>query len=185
MKMLTLSIAVWCLASLTASAGLDRYAETPGYIDLGDLRQFESGNAVTEVIIPNTLIRMVAAMTRKEEPQFAEMLEHLDLVHVHAIEVKDPEIGGVTEHMTALTDRLDKEGWDVLVRMREGDEQNHVYILPGGEEGIRGLCVLALDGSEAVFVTIVGRIDLDMLSRLGEQFDIPGLEDVAEDVMEP
>jgi hypothetical protein len=170
-------IALWSATTMTATAGLDRYVNVAGYLDLGDLRQFESGNSVTEVIIPNTLIRMVATMVRKEEPQFADMLRHLELVHVHAIEVADDSLETVTAHITGLSERLDKAGWDVLVRMREGDEQNQIYVLPEGEEGILGLCVLALDGAEAVFVNIVGKIDLDMLGRLGEQFDIPGLDD--------
>lgn len=167
----------WCASALAATAGLNRYVDTPGYVDLGDLRQFESGHAVTEIIIPKTLIRMVAAMVRKEEPQFAEMLKHLELVHVHSIEVKNQQLSAVDEHINTLSDRLDRDGWDVLVRMREDDSQNQIFILPADEDGIRGLCVLFLDGSEAAFVNIVGRIDLEMLSRLGEQFDIPGLDE--------
>lgn len=178
MKRLSLSIVVLGLAALPSGAALKEFAGTPGYLDLGDLRQFETGNAVTEVIVPQSLIRMVSAVVRKEEPEFGAMLKQLDLVHVHTIEFDEDAGSGIRDHMDTLSARLDEDGWDPLVRMREGDDQNHVYLFPDAEDGVRGLCVLALDGSEAIFVNIVGTIDLEMLSRLGDQFDLPGLDAV-------
>jgi len=182
MKRMTIIIAALCSATLAVGAGLDQFAGEAGYVDLGDLRQFEEGNSVTEVIVKDNLIRMVAAVVRKEEPEFAEMLSKVKLVHVHVVEASDSNMAGLSKHIEGINAQLDGSGWDVMVRMREGDEQNHIYILPEGDTSIRGLCVLATDGNEAVFVNIVGTIDIDMLTRLGEQFDIPGMEDVEEAV---
>jgi len=180
MKRMSIIIATLCAATLAVGANLDQFADEPGYIDLGDLRQFEEGNSVTEIIVKDNLIRMVAALVKQEEPEFAEMLARVKLVHVHVVEVSESNSAGLSGHIDSINDQLDESGWDVMVRMREGDEQNQIYILPEGDTSVRGLCVLSTDGSEAVFVNIVGTIDIDMLTRLGEQFDIPGLGDVGE-----
>ena len=52
-------------------------------------------------------------------------------------------------------------------------------IRTSGEELIEGLVVTQVQkNGEAVFVNIVGDINLETISRLGSKFDIPGIDDL-------
>ncbi len=51
----------------------------------------------------------------------------------------------------------------------------NVYLKPTSD-GFSGLTVLTMDNNEAVFVNIVGNINLEAISKLGERFDIPELD---------
>ena len=47
------------------------------------------------------------------------------------------------------------------------------------EETIEGLVVTQVEkGGEAVFVNIVGDINLETISKLGSKFDIPGIDEL-------
>jgi hypothetical protein len=84
-----------------------------------------------------------------------------------------------TEVTNATTAELDKKGWERIVRVREEDENVDIYLLPSeGYESILGIVVMVAENEEAVFVNIVGEINPDDVSRLGDQFDIDELHDV-------
>ena len=63
-----------------------------------------------------------------------------------------------------------------MVRARERDEQVHVYI-KSTKDKINGRVIMAVEyGDEVAFVNIVGEFDLNSIARLGDKFDIPGLD---------
>ena len=77
---------------------------------------------------------------------------------------------------------LKKKGWVRLALVR--DEESEVYVLVRNrEERIEGLTVLVVDESDGslVFANVVGMIDLAKIRELGEQMDIPGLENIEVD----
>ena len=41
----------------------------------------------------------------------------------------------------------------------------HIYLLPKGDQGLSGLCVLVQDQAEAAFINIVGNVSLDSLTE--------------------
>ena len=55
----------------------------------------------------------------------------------------------------------------------------HALVL-SDEDTIRGLVVMVVspDDGEVIFTNIAGTIDLRQLARLGEAFDLPGLDDL-------
>ena len=74
---------------------------------------------------------------------------------------------------------LMKKDWDRIVKTKSRGEVANVYVKTAGDEEFVGLTVVAIDtGGEAAFVNIVGNIDIETLGRLGEKFDIPGIDDI-------
>jgi hypothetical protein len=73
-----------------------------------------------------------------------------------------------------------KKNWVRLAKVRDGSEQVSVLIL-NDETSIRGLTVMVSDsgpGGSFVFANVAGLIDLAAIQRLGEQMNIPGLDQI-------
>lgn len=181
-KIILLGVLIFSAGLATARANLlEIYKDDPGFADFGNLREFENDGAVTEVILRHRLISMVAAMTKKHDPQLASMLEQLRLIYVHTLKVDENNEKQLHETMKNLNQKLQDDGWEVIVRVREEKEENNIYILPKGEM-IEGLCILSIEGEEVTFLNIVGTIDLNMLAQLGEKFDLPTLDGISEEI---
>ena len=159
--------------------GQDGYSNEPGYFDFGDLTVFEKGDGVTEVFLESNILNMVAAITEDEEPELSKMLSGLKLVKVNVFEVSDKNETILKSKIEELNGKLTSRKWDRIVRSRGGNEIVNVYIKTSGKSAIDGLVVTTIDkDGEAVFVNIVGNIDLKKIGRLGARFDIPSLDKI-------
>ena len=80
------------------------------------------------------------------------------------------------ERVTNMGKKLDREGWEKIVRVRDEGEQVFIYMKTTGET-IDGLVVIAVEyGDEAAFVNIVGDINPESLELLYGRFSIPELD---------
>ena len=155
------------------------YSREPGYFDFGDLTVFEKGDGVTEVFLESNILNMVAAITEDEEPELSTMLSGLKLVKVNVFEVSEKNESALKDRIDGLNKKLTSQKWDRIVRSRGGDEIVNVYIKTSGKSNIDGLVVTTIENEgEAVFVNIVGNIDLKKIGKLGAKFDIPSLEKI-------
>lgn len=155
------------------------YSNEPGYFDFGDLTVFEKGDGVTEVFLESNILNMVAAITEDEEPELSKMLSGLKLVKVNVFEVSDKNETAIKNRIEKLNEKLTARKWDRIVRSRGGDEIVNVYLKTSGKSAIDGLVVTTIEnGAEAVFVNIVGNIDLKKIGKLGAKFDIPSLDKI-------
>jgi hypothetical protein len=172
---------LWFIFIFTISAAAQNdYNNEPGYFDFGDLTGFEHGDGVTEVFLESNILQLVAAVTEDEEPELSAMLNGLHLVKVNVFEVSDKNEKGLRSKINDLDSKLVSQKWDRIVRTKGGEEAVNVYIkTSGGKKNIDGLVVTTLDKSgEAVFVNIVGTIDLKKIGKLGAKFDIPSLDKI-------
>ncbi len=167
------------LISFTAFAQND-YSKEPGYFDFGDLTSFEQGDGVTEVFLESNILQLVAAVTEDDEPELSAMLNGLQLVKVNVFEVSDKNENGIRNRISDLDSKIVSKKWDRIVRTKGGNELVNVYIkTANNKKDIDGLIVTTLDsGGEAVFVNIVGKIDLKKIGKLGAKFDIPSLDKI-------
>lgn len=155
------------------------YTSEPGYVDFGELAEFETGEAVTEVYIDETLLQMVAKMTKEKEPEMADLLHGLKLVKVNSYEISDENENEILNRMEIVAQRLNDTNWQRIVRRKAKDETVYVYVRTGSADKFTGLVVLAFDKpGEAAFVNIVGDINLESIGRLSNKFDIPALDKV-------
>lgn len=154
------------------------YTVHPGYVDFGDLKPFETGDKETEVLIEEKLLKMVSKLTQKQDPELEELLSGLKLVKVNAFEYDKKDKNKILQRINEVDDNLMKSNWDRIVKIRGTEENTNVYIKSNGDL-IDGLVVTTLEpNGEAVFVNIVGTIDLAVIGKLGNKFDIPSLDKV-------
>ena len=181
MKVKTLlSIALIFIATLTF-AQKSNYTKYKGFVDFGNLEKFETSEEVVEVLIEEHLLRMVSKMAGKNEPELSKVLDGIKLVKVHTFGISDENYTELANIVKSLDKKLMNNGWDRIVKTRSNKEVVSVFILTSDEEKIDGLVVITVEkGREAVFVNIVGDIDLETIGELSDKFDIPSISDLNE-----
>jgi len=180
MKTNSLIISVLMLIfCVSLSAQKKDYTKYAGYVEFGDLSAYEDGGEVTEVLIEEHLLKMVAKIAVNEEPEMGEVLKGLKLVKVHTFQVTEANYESLKTKITSINESLMSNQWDRIVRTKSNKEMVNVFIKTASEESIEGLVVTMVEKSgDAVFVNIVGDINLETISRLGDKFDIPGIDDL-------
>ncbi|HYE96082.1 MAG TPA: DUF4252 domain-containing protein [Rubricoccaceae bacterium] len=171
--MTRIALLALALAGLLAAPGAR--AQT---FDLAGIQQLFSGEPKVEVNLRGSLLRLVAEASRREEPEFASMVENLQGIFVRQFALQDAR-AGLADRVRGFARSMEGDGWETLVRAREDDGGDvYVYLRPQGDL-INGLVVMALDPAEgeATFVQIVGRIDPAQIGRLGSRFGVDELED--------
>jgi hypothetical protein len=162
--------------SVALLAQKNDYTNYKGYVDLGSFDSFDESEEFTEVLIEEHLIRMVAKMAKNREPELSEILDGIKLVRVHAFETNDNSFIELKSRAEKIDNELMSKDWDRIVKVRGKSEFVNVYIKTESEDLISGLVVASVEkNGEAAFVNIVGKIDLETIGRLSDQFDIPSL----------
>lgn len=163
----------------TAFAQSKDYTKEAGYVDFGDLQQFEDGDGVTEVFLDANLLKMVAKIANENEPEMANLLNGLKLIKVNAFEITDQNESELLKRMELIDKKLEGKNWQRIVRRKSKDETAYVYVQTGNSDKFTGLVVLALDKpGEAAFVNIVGDINLETIGKLTNRFNVPALNKV-------
>ena len=165
----------------TEFAQKNDYSSYKGFIDFGNLEQFETGEEVTEVLIEEHLIRMVAKLATNEEPELSSVLDGIKLIKVHSFEISKENEGKLSNKVKEIDKTLMNEGWNRIVRTKSKEETVNVYILTNNEEKIEGLVVASFEkDGDATFVNIVGDINLETIGELSNKFDIPSIGGIHE-----
>jgi hypothetical protein len=153
------------------------YSKYPGYVDLSDIDEFKESEETVEVFITKPLLSLVAAATSSDEDQsLSNLLNGLALIRVEKFNVTAKEESQVKNVIQKVSNKLTKEKWSRIVRVKDTKERVEIFIKPDGKK-VAGLLIMALDSNkEAVFVNIVGTIDMDQLGKLSKKFDIPELD---------
>ncbi len=175
MKLLLLLMLVGLMFS-SAIAQKNDYTKYKGFVDFGDLEMFESGEEVTEVLVEEHLIKMVAKLAGKDEPELGAVLDGIKLIKVHTFEVSKENAEKLSDKVKDIDKTLMDKGWDRIVRTRSKEETTNVYILTNNGEKIDGLVVASFEkDGDATFVNIVGDINLETIGELSDKFDIPSI----------
>ena len=180
-KILGLIAVLIFIASVNLSAqDKQDYKNDPGYVDFGNLSEFLKSDNVTEVNIEGYLLKMVGNATRENDPELSKLLNGLKLIKVYSFNVKAKNHKEVLDKITQMDNRLDSDNWNRIVKVKSPDENTSIYIKTTGDQSsILGLVVTSLDDNgEAAFVNIVGKINLDAISKLGSKFNIPTLDSI-------
>jgi len=157
-----------------------RLKKEPGYVDFGAIEFFESEEARIEVYLKEPMLKLIGKFMKTDDPEMFDIMNKLLLVRVQVFDINRSVAGKLAEISSVTAKRLDGEGWDRLVRVREQDEHIDVYLKPSEDYNtVKGIVVMVInDNDEAIFVNIVGDINPDDISKLGGQFDIDELEGI-------
>ena len=179
MKTLKIITAFIICISFMTFAQSDDVKKLPGYFDFGNIGSLDQGDEGTEVFIEEYLLKMVAKLTKSEDEALSDLLNGLKLVTVNTFKVNQKNMDGIRDKVSSIQQSLEKKNWDKIVRVREKGEDISVYLKTDKSSKINGLVVAGFDDEDqAIFINIVGDINLETIGKLGDKFDIPTLNDI-------
>jgi len=175
-RLLVFGILALALATPALAQKSDDVTKHPGYIDFAALGLPDPSEASVEVNLKGSLLKLVGMAAEDDEPELKALISDLELVRVLVYPISELGLSGVPDKAAALAKRLEQDGWETLVRVRERDENAYIAVKFQGEKVV-GLTVLATEhDDEVVFVNIAGLIDLNEIWRLGDGLDIDPLD---------
>lgn len=157
----------------------DEYKKMAGYVDFEELGLVNEFEPSIEVFLKGPLLKLAREAVKHDEPDLAGALDNIKLIRVNVFDLD--EIDGfdtkdLLQRTKKLATNLEKQGWEIAIRVRERHEHVYVYLLPGKNEDIDGLVVMVIeDDDQAVFVNIVGTIDPEQIGRIGHSIHIDGV----------
>lgn len=166
------------LAAGTLSAlALAHAADDSAYVDFGKLTPSGDSQFV-EVNIKSNLIAMVAALTKKAEPEITETILGLKQIRVNVLGLNKDNRDDLKKRVADIKEKLDKNGWERIVTAIEKNQDVGVFLKLKDAKAIEGLCVTVLEGDQCVLVNIIGDIRPEKLATVGERFNIEPLKHI-------
>ncbi len=164
----------------TSASAATPLEQQPGYIDFASLGLFDGPEpeANVEIYLKDSLLKLVAAVTRFEDQELADMLEALYLIHVNIYHQQEgQDTSHDYERIAARLSTLTLPDWEQVVQVREPDQRVQAYVRTA-DETIVGLLVLVGKPDELVCINIVGPLDLAQIGRIGRNFDLAPLDEI-------
>ena len=157
----------------------EEYKKYPGFVDLSDIEEFKNSEESVEIFISKPLLSLVALATSGEDPALHNLLKKLVLIRVDQFTVKNKEAKEVKSLIKRISNKLKKEKWSTIVKVKEANELVEILIKNEGQ-AVAGLLIMTLEpNKEAVFVNIVGNLDIEQLGKLSKKFNIPKLDSLS------
>lgn len=169
--------ALLALALLLAGCGLTAPRSSDGFADLDSLGIADT-DRVLSISVGPALLRF-AARHVDNDPETQALLRSLDGVRIRIYEI-DGDAARVANRMGGMSRRLQDDGWESVMTIREESERVHM-LLRTTEGRISGMTVLVSDGeSEAVIVNLMGDIRPEQFSDVMVALDVDaaGVKDV-------
>jgi len=155
----------------------------PGQVDFGTFNAPTGGGEFVEVNVTSSLISLATKFIEKQEPDVAQMLKGLQLVHVNVIGVNEENRSDIETRVQAVRKELEGKGWERIVKVQDKGQDVGVYLKSQNKDTVQGLVVVVIDsGKQAVFVNVVGDIKPEQLSMLGDKLHIDPLKQIGQQV---
>lgn len=168
----------YLIRSLTLAAAVSALtlarAEDAGYVDFGKLNPSGESQFV-EVNIKSNLIAMVASLTKKSEPEVADVILGLKGVRVNVIGLNQENRDDMKKRVAEIREKLDKEGWERIVSAIEKNQDVGVFLKMKDAKAVEGFCVTVVEKNQVVLVNVIGDLRPEKIAMVGERFNIDAL----------
>lgn len=172
-----LGAAVAAAGLLLSACGITAPRGSDGYADL-DSPGFADTDRVLALSLGPSVLQFVAGQL-DDDPETQALLRGLDGVRLRIYEI-DGDSARVAARIDRMSHRLQSDGWEPVVQVREGCEQTHMLIRTV-DQRMRGITVLASDGeAEAVVINLMGELQPRQFANVMIALDVgaAGVQDV-------
>lgn len=181
------SIAVWLPIQSTVwaqdskpdpdrSAKLTTENETidghPGFFDFAKLNLFEQQDLEMHISVKGPLLALVAAASRDAEPDLSDTLGRLKGIEVRVYTLAEKRRPKARDLLDEIADGLRKQGWQSAITVQVQRDHGYAFLRYRGEHPIGLAAMYITDENQAVFVNIVGKMDMATIGRLARRFDL-------------
>jgi hypothetical protein len=173
------ALGVILLAGVFAAGPLEagQRSRPPGFVDGSILIDLAGEDALTvEISLHGALLKAITGA----DPELKNLAGGLESIQAVILDLEEtPSSSKIREQVEEIQKELRRQGWQRLARVKEAGAVINVLVL-NDEETIQGLVVLVVDESDqqVIFANVAGVLDLAAIERLGEEMDIPGLDDL-------
>ena len=175
------TVALVCLLVGSPVLGESKKAPPgPGFVDGTRLIDIVGDDAVVvEVSLGKSLLKMMTG----SDPDLKKQLGGLESIYALIVDLSDAGTAArARDEVREIERRLLGDGWERIARIKETDTEIKVLVLLHDEELIEGLVVMVFSVEDEepvlVFANIAGLIDMEALEDLGEELDLPGLDEL-------
>ena len=159
------------------------YSKEVGYFDYSKFLPAKIGEPTTEVNLEEPLLKMAGKMAEDKKEDVGNMISALKLVKVNEFEIGQQEHSEMESAIESMDKDLLAKQWDRIIKTKSKNDFTNVYVKSGSDGKFMGLVVTSLNkNGKATFVNIVGRIDLETIKQLSEQFNFSTGEKTKEKV---
>ena len=133
-----------------------------------------------EVDLGPEMLQMLGEAAKVEDPQAGLALDGITNVRFRMYEDIDEDMQDVLRFVDATATRLQADGWQAVVRMRDGTDLIRVYMKPGTGGKLAGVTFMMTSGDgsdgsgEAMFINVVGAFQPAQLGQLASINGITG-----------
>jgi hypothetical protein len=182
-KPLLLTLLLLTLLGTGAQARDIDVAKLPGYVDLKDIRIPEDAEAIRDIDLGPPLLKMAAEADTSRQSALTRVLSQLQLVRVKSFAFRPEDAGEVRSHVRDIEDRLEKNDWSRLIRVRD-EEDSITLSVKYDQNHIVGLMLVAFspDDEEVTFVNVVGHLDLASLAGLTAELSGVDMDDFLDEL---
>lgn len=165
--------------SVGACLAADRPLDTiPGYVDGAPFLRLAGDEAVSvEVNLHGSLLK---ALLKVDEELF-RLAGGLESIHAVILNLSDGDerrramLGQLRDAVAATEQRLIRTGWERVATVKDPKSVSKVLVL-NDQDAIHGLVVMVVGEEEVIFANLAGVLDLAAIERIGQRFDLPGLD---------
>src|SRR5215471_10162251 len=119
----------------------------PGQVDFGSFSA-PSGAEFVEVNVTSSLISLATKFLEKDQPDVAQVLKGLQLVHVNVVGVNDGNRTELKTRVQGIRNELETKGWERIVKVQEKNQDVGVYLKTQNKDTVQGLVVVVIDGNK-------------------------------------
>lgn len=180
-QMKTAALRLPLIATLATSLTLGAAAESApaGLVEFGKFTPSSSADQFVEVKLGASVIQLASKLTRKHEPDVAELLMNVHSVRVNVVGLGDDNREQTTHKLQAIRSDLEGKGWERIVNAQEKNQDVSVFLKTRNADTVEGIVVTVIENNrEAVFVNVVGDVKVDQLVTLGDKLNLEPLKQV-------
>lgn len=166
---------IFLLSWISILLSTPAYALASGQIDFADLSSYY-GEPKVEVNLTASLMNLVGRLAQEDDPEVGEILSNLESIKVRVYNLNG-KLEKASTTIDQVSSRLRNDQWETLVKVNDNEENQKVRIFSKStDDVIDGVVVMVVspekEEGEAVFINIVGQIDLDKIGKVTESLDI-------------
>lgn len=179
----SLSLSALCVSLVSTAYAADH---SPGFVDFGKLVPSSTSDQFVEVQLHGALLKLAAQVSKKNEPEVADLLSGIERVRVNVVGLGEDNRAEITQRVKHIRAELAGNGWDQVVQAKEAKSDVSVYLKSTQQEVVQGIVVTIMEGGrEAVLINVVGNIRLDQLGKLGERLNLDPLKNLEGTLRQP
>ena len=147
------AVAILC-SSCNVKANPTSLITQPKNDEIGSIfKEFKSGNNVTYVNLPKTLIKLgLKAADDKTANALAEQIDGLQILTFEKVDQR------LKDNLYNRISKLESQGYEPMVKANEDGEKVRIFI-KGNEKEVQSLVVFAMDKEDCSLINIVGHIN--------------------------